>query len=211
MFALALAAAALRRHNYAVYAALMTPLFVLMAESTSGDWHLARTRIISTLLGGLVALVGSFGFWPQRGASVCRPRSRNFSAWRARCCRPPSPDSPSRRPGAKRASRSPTPTPPSSGFSTNRTQDHEAEALMAIRSQLRRIAGAIVALSAGGRLPDALLPAVQAAADALAVMAQAVEEGRPPPPLAPFPTSLHAERLARPVEVIHGALGRLAG
>src|SRR5258708_21103323 len=49
----------LRQFNYAVYIALITPLFVLMAESTSGDWHLTGARIADTLLGGVFALFGS--------------------------------------------------------------------------------------------------------------------------------------------------------
>ena len=89
-------------------------------------------------------------------------------------------------------------------------QDHEAEALMAVRSQARRLAGAIVALSAGGRLPEELVPAAHYTSAALESMAAAAAEQRPPPPLPPFPTAPHSERLLRPVEVIHGALGRLA-
>jgi uncharacterized membrane protein YccC len=38
---------------------------VLLAESSAGDWHLAGTRVMHTLLGGTLALVGSRLLWPS--------------------------------------------------------------------------------------------------------------------------------------------------
>ncbi len=57
-------AVAVRRINYAAFAALLTPVFVLLAES--GGPHLTRTRIVDTLAGGALALAGALTLWPTR-------------------------------------------------------------------------------------------------------------------------------------------------
>ncbi|HEY2026161.1 MAG TPA: FUSC family protein, partial [Gemmatimonadaceae bacterium] len=51
--------------NYAAYSIFLTPTFVLLAEASAGDWHLAGTRVLNTLLGGALALVGSRFLWPS--------------------------------------------------------------------------------------------------------------------------------------------------
>lgn len=50
--------------NYGAYAVFGTPAFVLLAESSVGDWHLAGLRIVNTLIGGALALAGSQFLWP---------------------------------------------------------------------------------------------------------------------------------------------------
>jgi uncharacterized membrane protein YccC len=50
--------------NYGAYAVFGTPAFVLLAESSAGDWHLAGLRVVNTLIGGGLALVGSRLLWP---------------------------------------------------------------------------------------------------------------------------------------------------
>jgi uncharacterized membrane protein YccC len=57
-------AVALMQVNYAVYAALLTPAFVLLAEVSVGDWNLAGARMVNTLLGGVLAFIGSRFLWP---------------------------------------------------------------------------------------------------------------------------------------------------
>jgi len=51
--------------NYAAYAVFLTTTFVLLAESGAGDWHLASTRVVNTLLGGALALAGARLLWPS--------------------------------------------------------------------------------------------------------------------------------------------------
>lgn len=51
--------------NYAAYSVFLTPTFVLLAEAGAGDWHLASTRAINTLLGGALALAGARLLWPS--------------------------------------------------------------------------------------------------------------------------------------------------
>jgi uncharacterized membrane protein YccC len=50
--------------NYGAYAVFGTPAFVLLAESSVGDWHLAGLRIVNTLIGGALALLGAQFLWP---------------------------------------------------------------------------------------------------------------------------------------------------
>ena len=68
LFPLSALAVALRPINYGLYSAFVTLVFLLISESSSGDWHLAGVRIATTLLGGGVALLFAFLFWPTREA-----------------------------------------------------------------------------------------------------------------------------------------------
>jgi uncharacterized membrane protein YccC len=64
-FIFAAACVALMPLNYAAYSVFLTPTFVLLAEADAGDWHLAGTRVVNTLLGGVLALAGSRLLWPS--------------------------------------------------------------------------------------------------------------------------------------------------
>src|SRR2546422_1466598 len=43
-----------------------TTLFRSLAETNAGGGHLTRIRILDTLLGGTLALVGAIALWPTR-------------------------------------------------------------------------------------------------------------------------------------------------
>ncbi len=64
-FLFAAACVALLPVNYAAFSVFLTPTFVLLAEASAGDWHLAATRVVNTLLGGALALLGSRLLWPS--------------------------------------------------------------------------------------------------------------------------------------------------
>lgn len=51
--------------NYALFSMFVTPTFVLLAEVGTGDWHLAEVRVLNTLLGASLALLGSRLLWPR--------------------------------------------------------------------------------------------------------------------------------------------------
>jgi uncharacterized membrane protein YccC len=51
--------------NYAAFSVFLTPTFVLLAEASAGDWNLAETRVLNTLLGGALALAGARLLWPS--------------------------------------------------------------------------------------------------------------------------------------------------
>jgi uncharacterized membrane protein YccC len=65
VFVFALLSVALLPLNYAAFSVFLTPSFVLLAEASTGDWHLAGVRILNTVLGGALALVGSQLLWPS--------------------------------------------------------------------------------------------------------------------------------------------------
>ena len=75
-FLSAAACIALLPMNYAAYSIFLTPTFVLLAESAAGDWHLATTRVVNTLLGGALALAGARLLWPS-------PESRRLPGYMA--------------------------------------------------------------------------------------------------------------------------------
>jgi uncharacterized membrane protein YccC len=50
--------------NYTAFSVFLTPTFVLLAEASAGDWHLATVRVIDTILGGALALLGVRLLWP---------------------------------------------------------------------------------------------------------------------------------------------------
>jgi uncharacterized membrane protein YccC len=51
--------------NYAAFSVFLTPTFVLLAEASAGDWHLAGLRIGNTLVGGALAMLGTWLLWPS--------------------------------------------------------------------------------------------------------------------------------------------------
>ena len=64
IFVLAAVCVAFLRVNYLIYSMFLTPTFVLLAEMSAGDWHLARLRVMNTLIGGALGLAGSWLLWP---------------------------------------------------------------------------------------------------------------------------------------------------
>jgi uncharacterized membrane protein YccC len=50
--------------NYGAYTVFGTPAFVLLAESSAGNWHLTGVRVINTFIGGGLALLGARFLWP---------------------------------------------------------------------------------------------------------------------------------------------------
>lgn len=63
-FVFAAVSVALLPVNYTAFAIFLTPTFVLLAEASAGDWHLATVRVINTVLGGTIALLGARLLWP---------------------------------------------------------------------------------------------------------------------------------------------------
>ena len=63
-FVFAAVSVALLPLNYAAFSIFLTPTFVLLAEASAGDWHLATIRVVNTMLGGALALLGARLLWP---------------------------------------------------------------------------------------------------------------------------------------------------
>lgn len=64
IFVLATICVAFLRVNYLIYSVFLTPTFVLLAEMSAGDWHLAQLRALDTLIGGALGMAGSWLLWP---------------------------------------------------------------------------------------------------------------------------------------------------
>lgn len=62
---LAAASVAVLQLNYALYAFFLTPTFVLLAEVSAGDFHLAKLRMLDTVIGGAIAFLGARILWPS--------------------------------------------------------------------------------------------------------------------------------------------------
>jgi uncharacterized membrane protein YccC len=65
IFVLAATCVAFLRVNYLIYSVFLTPTFVLLAEMSAGDWHLAQLRAVNTLIGGVLGLAGAWLLWPS--------------------------------------------------------------------------------------------------------------------------------------------------
>ena len=63
-FVFAAVSVALLPINYAAFSVFLTPTFVLLAEASAGDWSLAGVRVLDTLIGGVLALLGARLLWP---------------------------------------------------------------------------------------------------------------------------------------------------
>jgi uncharacterized membrane protein YccC len=212
LFLFAFAGVAVRRINYAVFAALVTPVFVILAEMNAGGLHLTEARILDTLLGGALALAGALILWPARDlermpaliAEVLRA-NRSYLQSVLRGDGPAAVVAARRRVGLATANAEAAlqrligEAPPAA----------RVEPLMALVAYARRLSASITALSAVPRDP-----AVGARLDqALAALADAAEAGTPPPPLPPLDEATMpgpAQRLARQLRVVHSALARLA-
>ncbi len=212
LFAMASTGVALRRINYAVFAALVTPVFVLLAEVNAGSGHLTRVRILDTLLGGALALIGAMTLWPTRDlermpsliAAILRANGAYLEAVLGR--KPPAAVVAARR---------------RIGLSVANAEAalqrligegpvaHRMEPLMALVAYARRLSASITALATAP--PDP--PHGAALEQAVRSLADAAEAGEAPPPLpgldehaGPEP----ARRLARQLRVVHSALARAA-
>jgi uncharacterized membrane protein YccC len=237
-FVFAATCVALLPVNYAAFSVFLTPTFVLLAEASTGDWHLASTRVVNTLLGGALALAGSRLLWP----SPEKTRLPGFMAAALRANRDYLDrvvslfDDRSELAGHTiRAARRRI------GLATVNAEESFQRLLgessgsggrlasaMTFLTYTRRLTASIAALSlvrhseVGGSV-EALRPFVETATSVLADLAESVEVGRAPAPLptvmaseaarareAGVPPLLRArlDRLARQIRLLHDAIER---
>ncbi len=223
LFALAVAAIALRKKSYALYGLFVTPLFVLLAESSAaGGAHLVQVRIIDTLVGGAVAILAAYLMWPvwERdrvfayiGSSLERSRDYLQAVFGNQGTH--------ERQAARRALGLAHGNAEAS-FERFLAEPHELaqiEPMMVTLSQARRLGAASVGLSvlrAGdvSQVPAQVSARLTAALDELAASAR---ERRVPAELGDLRALLPAEgpwrelleRVVRPIELLRSALARL--
>lgn len=247
MFVLAVAAVAVRRIDYALFTFFLTPLFVLLAEPALGDWRLAGVRIVDTVTGGVLAVLASRVLWPTYesesipatlGTLLDRVRESLDAAARAAGLLPDG-----------EAAGAPARARRRMGLAANmadaalerwlaeprgRGRRHDAEALLTMLAEVRRVGVACTGLAALPRhagAPPAPLVERVAVLDAMLVdLAEAMRAGRPPAPADPgvvagaagasrrtaehhvvSPAAGPLSRVARHVLGLHGAVSRLVG
>jgi uncharacterized membrane protein YccC len=221
--------------NYAAFSVFLTPTFVLLAEASAGDWHLAGTRVANTLIGGGLALVGARLLWPS-------PERSRFPAYAAAAlranreyvsCVAERYDDRSHVGGdAMRAARR------AIGLAGVNAEESLQRALseahgderklapaLAFLAYTRRFTASVAALAiarhvADGTTAAALEPFRRTAVATLDDLALALDEGRAPRPLpalapkieeAPLSDLVKArvDRLARQVKTLHDAVARM--
>jgi uncharacterized membrane protein YccC len=221
--------------NYAAFSVFLTPTFVLLAEASAGDWNLAETRVLMTLLGGALALAGARFLWPS-------PERTRFPAYGAAAMRANAAylgvvidrfdDRSQVASEAMRAARRAV------GLATVNAEESLQRALTESHGDERPLAPALTCLAytrrftasvaalaiarhaADGSTSAALQPVRLVLAPVLEDLAEALESGRMPvelprmdAPLSREPTSLivkaRVERLARQVATLHDAVARM--
>ena len=211
LFPLSALGMALRPLNYGLFTALITPVFLLMAETTSNDWHLARPRLVNTLIGAGLALVAQV-LWPSHEDERL-PERLALLFQRLREYLDLVLADPSSEPRARRAFGLAAANADAS-FQRHLGESAEPaeriEAFMAVLTYARRLRNSIALAAAQPGAPDlrARRPALEAALEELRDAARA---RRIPGPLPAIDgTSPAAMRLARQLEIIRSALERLA-
>jgi uncharacterized membrane protein YccC len=222
--------------NYLLYSVALTPIFVLLAELSAGDWHLAGLRVENTLIGGALALLASWLLWPsserqrypelQRAAVIaCRDHVREVARlWIDRSEEAARVLATARRQAALATANAESSL--DAMLASSAEPDALFEARMSLLVGVRRLVAADTALSALRMTPaaqdaDAEVNAVvRAASVVLGDLASAVVEGRAPAPIAPelvatvraIPESSGlrrvSERIAGQVRVLHDAVSR---
>ncbi|QRK05757.1 FUSC family protein [Archangium violaceum] len=194
--------------NYGLYTVFLTITFVLLAEVGSGDWSLARVRIINTLIGGALALAGTWLLWerpekerfPAQLAAALRADREYFrqvfSAWLG--------DSKGQDPtfGEARRKMGLATINAEASFqrllSEPRRRTEPLEPLMTLLAYTRRFSAAVIAFSthnerAPERVRSLLARFATTTEHVLEDLADAVAQGRTPAPLPDFAGLLAGE------------------
>jgi uncharacterized membrane protein YccC len=231
-FVFVAACVALLPVNYAAFSVFLTPTFVLLTEASAGDWHLAGTRVVNTLLGGALALLGSRLLWPSPEWS----RLPGYMATSLRANRDYLRsvvnlygDRSEQAGAAIRASRRHI------GLATVNAEESfqrllgeftgnqsDLSPVMTVLTYTRRLTASIAALSLTrfttvGTSPAMLVPFLGTATTVLDDLAVSIADGRAPAPL-PVLTAVDADmplivrarvdRLARQIRLLHDAVER---
>ncbi len=226
MFPLAMIALAVRQVSFGLFMAAVTPIVVLLSElgrPGTSEWVLAGMRVLFTAIGGLLALAGAFLLWPSWEPSRLPAEIRAAIAAHAAYARATlSFLLGETSEAAFHATRG------SAGVASNSLEaslsrvlqeprhisPERLEAAMVIDAALRRLAGQLSVMQLDPEIgatvpPDDLRRWRDWLAGALQALAAATPTG-PSPPAAPTRASDPLSRTARQVEMMAGAMQRLA-
>lgn len=225
VFAFSVVGVSLLPLNFGLYYTLMTPAYLILAEPGATDWHLIGIRIQNAVVGGFLAVLGSWVLWPS--LEVKGFPSRMAEALRADDAHlrdalggaPPATLRRSRRQAGVAAESA------EGSFQRLLSEGHAGEAqlesLMTIVTYTRRLEATITTITEARslRISIATVTAVGPTAHrVLADLADALERSRPPssfPPGTAWPTSgdpfaeALIRRLERQLAVLHAAVARL--
>jgi uncharacterized membrane protein YccC len=226
--------------NYGLYTVFLTLTFVLLAEVGTGNWGLARVRILNTLMGGALALACTWLLWerserelfPRHMAAALRAQREYFrlvfsTGLSGKWSGDEALSEAQRKLGLETLNAE-------ASFqrllSEPRRRTEPIEPLMTLLTYTRRLAASVISIASsfqylgmeGAR--ERLEPFVGVAGRTLEDLAEAVEAGRPPAPLAdleavlggsaPSPEAgdsllwLQLQRAARHLSTLHGAVSR---
>ena len=221
--------------NYGAYAVFGTPAFVLLAEMSASNWHLAGTRVVNTLIGGALALLGARLLWPgdernhlpEFAAAALRANQEFLRGALALVCDPSRADLGVLRYDRREVANAALNAEDSFQrlISEHRGSPDELEPIMALLVLTRRIAASIAALAIAANdgahaPPEAIRPFERASLDVFSDLATAAAEGRvpapyPPPGAIPLPSAANAPilnqkltRIARQLKLLHDAVAR---
>lgn len=225
LFVLATLSVAFMPINYGMYAVFLTPTFVLISEMTEADWSLAWVRVLNTIIGGALALVGTFLLWPSPERLRIRGRlsaaldalTRLFHVAAAIPVDPAALDQARRACGldllnAEESLQRLLMETPRSRVTL--------EPLMVVVTDARRLSSSALSLAALPRDADPEMDAVLQTTELfLRGMAAALREGTPAPEIPPVLHRLHAQgaqsalaarlsRIAGQLAILHQAVAR---
>ncbi|HWE24774.1 MAG TPA: FUSC family protein [Myxococcales bacterium] len=211
LFPLSALGLALRPVNYGLFTLLVTPVFLLMAEIVSGDWHLGRARIVNTLIGGGLALAAQL-LWPSRERDQL-PQRLAALFHRLREYVDQVLVDPRSEPAARRSFGLAAANADSS-FQRHLGEVAEApervSTYLTLLTYARRFRNAIV-MALHSPEVEALHEARPALDTALDELGAAARDLRPPAPLGALPDSGPAmTRIARQLGILHSSVERLA-
>jgi len=217
LFPLSLIAVALRPINYGLYSAFVTLVFLLISESFSGNWHLAGVRIGTTLLGGALALLFAFLFWPTREADRLSTQIGALLGSLRDYLRAVREGQQTERAARRRFGLAAAAADASLARLLGEPGVPEAriEAMMAFLTYARRLRASLAALYAAGYDPSAAAEVATRVDSALGNLLQAAAERRPAPAATAWPApqdrrlAALAARVARQLEILRSALARL--
>jgi uncharacterized membrane protein YccC len=219
--------------NYAAFSVFLTPTFVLLAEASAGDWHLAGVRILNTIMGGALALIGSRLLWPTPEAerlpaylaATVRAMRRYFDQAVGRFG--DRSEEASRTLRAARRDVGLTILNADESFQRllgeHRGRPEDLTPVMTLLTYARRFTASIAALALSRHAvdaspPESLAPFARTMDAVLDDMAGALEEGRGPAPLPELPEPVgdgvspllrgRLSRLARQLKTLHDAAER---
>ncbi|HEV7498684.1 MAG TPA: FUSC family protein, partial [Vicinamibacteria bacterium] len=218
--------------NYAVFSVFVTPAFVLLAEASAGDWHLAEVRIVNTAIGGTLALLAARLFWPTPESSrlpaymaAALAANRDYLRLAATLARDGGPVNPAPLREARRAVGLAATNAEESFqrlLGEHRGPAEDLEPWMTFLTFTRRFAASVAALALARVPPDAAsLEAIpsfaEAATRAFDDLITAVTAGQPPEPLptaaleplrvdVPPVVRARLDRLARQLKSLHDAV-----